>query len=77
MEWDPVCGMKFNNIQDAPRSIYKGSMVYFCCPKCKEMFDKDPETFISGIHFDLNSSAPKPEKCDCEDTILIIHGYRI
>ena len=76
MERDPVCGMTFNNILDVPRSAYKGAMYYFCCPKCKEMFDKNPETFISGIHFEMNYSAPKPDKCECKDTILNVPGYR-
>ncbi len=42
MERDPVCGMELNNILDVPLSAYKGSVIYFCCPKCKQLFDGDP-----------------------------------
>ncbi len=77
MERDPICGMKFNNILDAPRSIYKGSMVYFCCEICKSIFDTNPETYISGMHYELNFSNITPDECDCDKTNLIVHGYRL
>lgn len=77
MELDPVCGMKLNNILDAPRSAYKGVMHYFCCPKCKSMFDNNPGAYISGMHYEFNYSNPKPDKCDCEDTDLFFRSkYR-
>ena len=72
MERDPVCGMKLNNILEVPLTAYKGKMVYFCCPHCKELFDNNPETYMSGMHYDLNMSNPKPEKCKCEDIQLIL-----
>lgn len=28
---------------------YKGKKVYFCCPSCKETFEKDPEKYISKL----------------------------
>jgi YHS domain-containing protein len=28
---------------------YKGKKVYFCCPGCKEPFEKDPEKYISKL----------------------------
>ena len=64
MERDPVCGMEINYILDTPRSAYKGSMIYFCCPVCKKMFDDNPETFISGLHFEFNFSKHQPAECD-------------
>ncbi len=76
MERDPVCGMELNNILDVPLSAYKGSVIYFCCPKCKQLFDGDPETYISGMYYELNTQKPKPEKCDCDDIILILPRNR-
>lgn len=76
MNYDPVCGMKVNNIMDLPRSAYKGGMYYFCCPKCKEIFDRNPEVIISGLQYEFNHSTIKPDKCECEDKVLITHGYR-
>lgn len=76
MERDPVCGMKINNIMDLPHTAYKGRMYYFCCPKCKEIFDGNPDAIISGFQFEFSHSVTKPKKCDCDKTSLIIHGYR-
>ena len=28
---------------------YKGKKVYFCCPGCKEKFEKDPEKYIAKL----------------------------
>ena len=28
---------------------YKGKKVYFCCPGCKEQFQKEPEKYISKL----------------------------
>ncbi|MHC4126102.1 MAG: YHS domain-containing protein [Planctomycetota bacterium] len=28
---------------------YKGKKVYFCCPGCKEKFEKKPEKYISKL----------------------------
>lgn len=28
---------------------YKGKKVYFCCPSCKDIFEKDPEKYISKL----------------------------
>lgn len=76
MDYDPVCGMKLNNIQDLPRTAYKGSMFYFCCPKCKEIFDRNPDTIISGLQYEFSHSITKPDKCDCSHTLIITQGYR-
>ncbi|GBD91028.1 YHS domain protein [bacterium BMS3Abin04] len=76
MERDPVCGMELNNILDVPRSAYKGGMIYFCCQKCKEMFDNDPETYIPGMHYELNINKHKPYKCECDNIALIYSRSR-
>jgi len=41
----PVCGMMAD--ETAPSSEYKGNTYYFHTPTHKEMFDKDPEKFLS------------------------------
>jgi len=28
---------------------YKGRKVYFCCPGCKEMFEKEPDKYIPKL----------------------------
>ena len=28
---------------------YKGKKVYFCCPACKEKFEKEPEKYLSKL----------------------------
>jgi hypothetical protein len=28
---------------------YKGKKVYFCCPGCKEQFEKEPEEYIAQL----------------------------
>ncbi len=42
----PVCGMMVDE-NTAPSSAYKGDTYYFMEPAHKEMFDKDPEKFLS------------------------------
>jgi YHS domain-containing protein len=42
----PVCGMMADEAT-APSSEYNGTTYYFHMPVHKEMFDKDPEKFLS------------------------------
>jgi YHS domain-containing protein len=28
---------------------YKGKKVYFCCPGCKEQFEKEPEKYLGKL----------------------------
>jgi YHS domain-containing protein len=28
---------------------YKGKKVYFCCPSCKGLFEKEPEKYVSKL----------------------------
>ncbi len=46
MEKCPVCGMMVDE-NTAPSSEYEGRTYYFHKPVHKEMFDKDPENFLS------------------------------
>lgn len=48
MPKDPVCGMDVDPSRAAGKSEYNGETIYFCSPRCKERFDKDPGAFMSG-----------------------------
>ncbi len=45
MTQDPVCGMDVQPEQAAGQSEFQGRTFYFCCPTCKEKFDKEPERY--------------------------------
>jgi P-type Cu+ transporter len=45
MAQDPVCGMDVQPEQAAGQSEYQGHTFYFCCPVCKERFDKEPQRY--------------------------------
>jgi len=42
---DPVCGMSTNVRGAKYRSEYRGASVYFCCARCKQAFDRQPEKY--------------------------------
>ncbi len=42
----PVLGGKINK---AVYADYKGQRVYFCCPGCDGMFQKDPENYLKKL----------------------------
>jgi len=43
---DPVCGMEIEETEAKAEETYKGHKYRFCSTKCKEMFVKDPESFL-------------------------------
>jgi len=43
----PVMGNEVKDPAKATSSVYKGKTYYFCCPGCKEPFDKDPEKYLN------------------------------
>ena len=43
---DPVCGMTIEEKDVFGTSSYKGTTYYFCSDKCKEDFDKNPESIL-------------------------------
>jgi Cu+-exporting ATPase len=49
MAIDPVCKMEVDPKKAPARSEYKGTTYYFCGPRCKERFDKDPERFLKTV----------------------------
>ncbi len=48
MSVDPVCGMDVDPADAAGSSNYKGEVIYFCNPVCKERFDASPDSFMTG-----------------------------
>jgi len=46
MPIDPICGMTVDKKKAVTTSIYRGETYYFCNIRCKERFDKDPETAL-------------------------------
>jgi YHS domain-containing protein len=48
MAKDPVCGMMVDEENAAATSRYEGKTYYFCAPRCKVAFDKDPEQYLNG-----------------------------
>lgn len=46
MAIDPVCKMEVDPKNAPAKADYKGTTYYFCHPKCKERFEKDPERFV-------------------------------
>jgi YHS domain-containing protein len=45
----PVTGEVFTIAKDTVHSEYRGKFVYFCCPPCKQMFDKEPKKYSGQI----------------------------
>lgn len=45
---DPVCKMAIESDDAVAASAYKGTEYYFCSPKCKENFDKNPERYLGN-----------------------------
>ena len=43
---DPVCGMEVEPTQAAASAQHKGQTFYFCSPRCKAAFEKDPGRYL-------------------------------
>src|SRR5260370_27314727 len=43
---DPVCGMMVDPQRAAGKAEYAGKTYFFCSPRCKERFEKEPEKFL-------------------------------
>jgi Cu+-exporting ATPase len=53
---DPVCGMKVKHETARHRFEYRGRQYLFCCARCRERFEADPENFLKP----KESSEQKP-----------------
>jgi xanthine dehydrogenase accessory factor len=47
---DPICGMMVDLGGAKYKSDFRGSLFYFCCPRCKQTFDQQPERY-SLVHW--------------------------
>ena len=43
---DPVCGMEVETETAKWKTDYQGATYYFCGPRCKRSFEKEPEKFL-------------------------------
>jgi YHS domain-containing protein len=43
----PVSGEHINNLAEAQMVEYRGEKYYFCCIRCKEDFEKNPERYLA------------------------------
>jgi xanthine dehydrogenase accessory factor len=46
---DPICGMLVEMATARHQSDWAGRAVYFCCPRCKETFDADPQRYAAAL----------------------------
>ncbi|HEX7213799.1 MAG TPA: XdhC family protein [Methylomirabilota bacterium] len=46
---DPVCGMTVEIATARHQSDWAGRSVYFCCLRCKEIFDADPRRYAAAL----------------------------
>lgn len=44
-----TCPVMAGAINKTMFTEYKGKKVYFCCPGCKEKFEKEPEKYIAKL----------------------------
>ena len=49
MAKDPVCGMIVDEKKAKFKSDYNGKTIYFCSPRCKVAFDKNPAKYAGKI----------------------------
>ncbi|HSL52289.1 MAG TPA: XdhC family protein [Candidatus Deferrimicrobiaceae bacterium] len=46
---DPICGMTVEVATARHRSDWAGRSVYFCCLRCKDIFDADPQRYAAAL----------------------------
>jgi YHS domain-containing protein len=45
MDKDLVCGMTVSRGEEAGKTEYQGKTYYFCSPRCKHQFDRNPQQY--------------------------------
>jgi xanthine dehydrogenase accessory factor len=45
---DPVCGMTVDVATARYTHVHEGQTYYFCAPRCQQLFEKDPQTYLSA-----------------------------
>jgi xanthine dehydrogenase accessory factor len=46
---DPVCGMTVATANARYKTIFEEKIVYFCCLRCKEAFEKSPQLYLEKM----------------------------
>ena len=46
---DQVCGMTVDPLTSTHKTVYKGSMYWFCCEGCQAQFEKEPERYLRPV----------------------------
>jgi|SRR6185437_9573141 len=49
---DPVCGMTVDPVAGTPSSQFEGTTYYFCCPSCRQRFQRSPQAFLPAMTTD-------------------------
>ena len=57
---DPVCGMKVKRETARHRFEYRGEEYLFCCARCRERFQADPESFLKPKKVEQASKRQAP-----------------
>jgi len=47
MSKDPVCGAQVNEQRPGATATQEGQMFYFCCPRCKDEFLRNPQRYVA------------------------------
>lgn len=56
MNKDPVCGMALSKNTAKEKSIYQGQTYHFCSALCKQLFEREPQKYISSLKDEKRSS---------------------
>lgn len=58
---DPVCGMPVNPSEAPAQSRYQGKTYSFCSRECKQMFDAQPERYVTASQAMPPAEPEQPE----------------
>ena len=58
---DPVCGMQVRAATAPSQRVHSGRTVWFCCDRCAERFDRDPDRYINTSPADHSHHQPNEE----------------
>jgi Cu+-exporting ATPase len=59
MVQDPVCGMAVDNKTSRGPVTYEGKQYFFCCPRCQEKFERQPQAYVHGAVLKPGSDGTK------------------
>ena len=59
---DPICGMSVNPADAKYKSDFDGRAFYFCCARCKQVFDKEPAAALGLTTTWCHASVVEAEK---------------